>query len=958
MASTYPTSGRKYRTNRKPPPRRQPASQGHPTRGGTSVGGGTGRRPIVPYESPTPSIREQRREPAPKPDVTLRGDQERRKGRTGHTRSRLTYEQELAAVVRNIRASRKKTIRKPPPSPGLLEQGLGGALDATLGPLASLGAEVGFHTGKNLIESGDVRRETLKGVRDIPAGLVAGVAGAFTDPIGTAKEMGEQYKRTYGPAIEGDWDAFKRVQEEEGGGGALQVLSDGTIVVGGASLALGKLARRGALGKRAKETMTAPRPRLRYLGGDAREQEISPFYFAAKRQRRRDKSRTKVYERRIERAFETRTPGPAVRPGPGEVVSRGGAAIGGRVVAPLPGVVRNRMARRAAAGGKAQRRIGMLAEQVELDRLGANTVGRKHGKRFGNLTQGQQLGFRYAYGGLMSALDPGRALGHLRERREQIVEERALAESKGRRVRIPLARIKHNDELLVIDDLIARIEGGEALTGDTLKGAARTMRRAEISIARGRPDLQSIPDPGRVGQAQLRRYMPQAEFLARMDERARAQARREGRPEPEGGLPAMRKGEPMGSYVERVGLKRVIARARQEGLERPGYFPSERRFRTKFGDRGIGGAHGLLDDRTYTGMLFRTGREDTRPEVLLAGLTRGIKRKHSINLMAEQIERGALRLGPSHDGPETARKRREATRVRQRTTAEERIARDLGLDVDEFREVAESLARERADRVERVASVYMPKQIEMKARHAELSEQIDVLDEKIADLAEGAFREELVDTARRLDDAIEARMAAGDLEGWQALRAERLEVQNDVQEAIDAHVLAVGQSNRLHAEREIVEEDLERHRVDDDAAPLSGRQQAVLMAEADLRTAHEGLRLVRTLGAEELLEDALKVVDAAEGTFKRKVGDARDEVVERAGTKVAQAAHDRLARDSIPGQGRSRKEIIDDMEDALMNPDDVGADLAGAGVRALQAGRRHAGSRISGRSRWIRARRV
>jgi len=44
-------------------PRKQPASQGHPSRGGTTVGGGTTTKPRV-YRSPTPSVPEQRRRQA------------------------------------------------------------------------------------------------------------------------------------------------------------------------------------------------------------------------------------------------------------------------------------------------------------------------------------------------------------------------------------------------------------------------------------------------------------------------------------------------------------------------------------------------------------------------------------------------------------------------------------------------------------------------------------------------------------------------------------------------------------------------------------------------------------------------------------------------------------------------------------------------------------------------------
>lgn len=85
--------------------------------------------------------------------------------------------------------------------------------------------------------------------------------------------------------------------------------------------------------------------------------------------------------------------------------------------------------------------------------------------------------------------------------------------------------------------------------------------------------------------------------------------------------------------------------AKRDGLERPGYFPSEKRPSVRYSDRAVGGAKAVVGPKRYTGALFRTGREDVRPEAFEQSLARGIKRKRNWNLVADSFERHAFEWG-------------------------------------------------------------------------------------------------------------------------------------------------------------------------------------------------------------------------------------------------------------------------------------------------------------------------
>jgi uncharacterized membrane protein YgcG len=99
-----------------------------------------------------------------------------------------------------------------------------------------------------------------------------------------------------------------------------------------------------------------------------------------------------------------------------------------------------------------------------------------------------------------------------------------------------------------------------------------------------------------------------------------------------------------GSYINQHqdAIRAVLA---EEGrLERPGYVPSERRFRDKFSHAAVGGGRGLEAEKRYGGELFRTGRRDISPRVFLQGLEKSLKREGNIKLVAEVAARQGVTM--------------------------------------------------------------------------------------------------------------------------------------------------------------------------------------------------------------------------------------------------------------------------------------------------------------------------
>ena len=157
-------------------------------------------------------------------------------------------------------------------------------------------------------EPGAVAKGTAKGLRDALLGIPGSVIAGVTDPVGTAKLVGKDYERRYGPLLkgEGDREFIERIKKE----GAAGELLDASLVVSGPGALTGRaaagVARKGGLGQGAKRAVTEPRRRVRTSGGDSRAQDVAPTLGRAVRQKRRDEAAFRGQQRQAARAESQR----------------------------------------------------------------------------------------------------------------------------------------------------------------------------------------------------------------------------------------------------------------------------------------------------------------------------------------------------------------------------------------------------------------------------------------------------------------------------------------------------------------------------------------------------------------------------------------------------------------------------------------------------------------------------
>jgi hypothetical protein len=90
---------------------------------------------------------------------------------------------------------------------------------------------------------------------------------------------------------------------------------------------------------------------------------------------------------------------------------------------------------------------------------------------------------------------------------------------------------------------------------------------------------------------------------------------------------------------------RVRGRARELGLEEPGYHPSRKRTERRFAPFTIGGARRAKPDRKYQGRVFEAGRESNDLTTYTQGRAQNIKRKHNWGLVSDTINEHALPYG-------------------------------------------------------------------------------------------------------------------------------------------------------------------------------------------------------------------------------------------------------------------------------------------------------------------------
>jgi hypothetical protein len=90
---------------------------------------------------------------------------------------------------------------------------------------------------------------------------------------------------------------------------------------------------------------------------------------------------------------------------------------------------------------------------------------------------------------------------------------------------------------------------------------------------------------------------------------------------------------------------RVRGRAKELGLEEPGYHPSRKRTERRFAPFTIGGARRAKPDRRYKGKVFEAGRESNDLTTYTQGRAQNIKRAHNWGLISDTIHEHALPWG-------------------------------------------------------------------------------------------------------------------------------------------------------------------------------------------------------------------------------------------------------------------------------------------------------------------------
>ncbi len=260
-------------------PRPKPASQGHPSRGGTTVGGGTKTKPRVyksppapPKVSPTPHQQLKR-----SGELDKKGRQKnagpprkaREKNRIVRTSKgtkliplpkyrRMVRKQkrELAARKRLYAGSQYADDKLSPRDKRLAPVKVAGFsvdaavadLDRRVFPKGNPGlnlAKMPVQVARATVEDpGGVAKGTGKALKETIVNIPSAAVQTVKDPEKALKQIGADYKRRYGPLLEGDTKKFRERLKKEG---ALSELADVAGVAGTGSrvaAAAGKVTKR------------------------------------------------------------------------------------------------------------------------------------------------------------------------------------------------------------------------------------------------------------------------------------------------------------------------------------------------------------------------------------------------------------------------------------------------------------------------------------------------------------------------------------------------------------------------------------------------------------------------------------------------------------------------------------------------------------------------------------------
>lgn len=474
-----------------------------------------------------------------------------------------------------------------------------GSVDSVLGPLGTLAAEIGWNTGRATVEDpGQAVKANLGFLRDITLGLPGGVVGAVKDPGAVPGAIVDDYSKFYGPAVRGDWKAYRENVKQQG---ALRVAVDAPLPGAVLGKAGGTLAKAGALGAKARRAVTETRPLERYSFGEGaarpmlhdESQRAFPNLFRALHEKRTDRRAGERHAREVRQARRQAVEGPTrterlfgiERRTP--VLEPRGGAFGGREV--VPSAKRAERAQRHAAA----KRKGQAVN--EIHRLQGEEVGAAR-KALKGLSKWETRAWAFAHRGLVTPDDPAAAVRQLEVRLSKLEAERTAGG------KVP--SIFQKDEAKLIRSLIAHAD--EAFTPAVRKAAEKT-GTIERRVAADNPALHPA-------QAELRRHAQQANLL---------------------GVDRL-EGESNGAY-----LARVKKAAEKQGLPAPSYMPSEELFQSRFSHYAAGGGKAAPDYRAYTGATHRGGTEYLHPEVFFQGLARGIKTKVNWRLVEDLVDEHA-----------------------------------------------------------------------------------------------------------------------------------------------------------------------------------------------------------------------------------------------------------------------------------------------------------------------------
>jgi hypothetical protein len=479
--------------------------------------------------------------------------------------------------------------------------------------LASAPIEVAKATAEDPLTVG---QQSLIAMRDMLLGAPAALKQTVTDPVGAGEMLIEDYKRRYGPLLEGDTELFReRIKTE---GGITPFALDALIVVPPAGKVGGSLAKSGALGKKAKDFMLDERPALKVeVGSEAVPQKLSGNAAGVAAQRMVDKRRARSTKRRA-----------GDEDAPGNAQAR--AAMDADAVVPI----RQKSAtKKAVAATKARGRQMLLSQQSRVLRVASKLIR--------SMSKDQQAALKWAL--TLGIRDAETARIQLTKRIEAIQEGRAGT-----------VYGKQMDNIPELEQIIANAD--EIFTPE-FNESIGILRRVEKRLAvvdplkeTGRRDPALDPE-----QAALRRVAQQAEHLGierkgggpevDFDAQAMEAALARSRGEEPGVAPAKVEGESNAEYIARV-----REAAKEAGLDEAGYFPSELSRRRKFSQSAVGGTRHSERTKRYGGELFRQGIENTDPNVLIRGLQRNVKRRINWNMVSDIFARNGFDWSKAPDG--------------------------------------------------------------------------------------------------------------------------------------------------------------------------------------------------------------------------------------------------------------------------------------------------------------------